>query len=286
MKAMDIITSKDNATVKNVKKLLEKASERRKQDVFVAEGVKMCDEAVSMGRVKTLLVSESFYDKCSGEFLYGGSESALIAEKGTHITELIRNGSKNVVRLSDGVMRLLSDTVNPQGVMALVHMPHSDVTERPFLENAFKRDGYIKLLVLDDVADPGNLGTMMRTAEAAGMTGVIMSRGCVDIFNPKTVRSTMGSILRVPFTYVEKLSDTVQMLKDSGIMFYVTHLRGEKYFNEMEYDKKCAVVIGNEARGVSSEISEICDNWVKIPMHGSVESLNAAIAAALMMYAL
>ncbi len=281
---MDIITSRDNQSVKNTKKLLEKASARKKQGLFVAEGVKMCDEALMLGKAETLILSESFYDKCLSGKTSDGPEARLISEKGQHISDAAKCGKALV--FSDGVFNSLSDTVHPQGVMALVKMAENRVFDKAFLQDAYDKNGRIKLLILDDVADPGNLGTMMRTAEAAGMTGVVMSKGCVDIYNPKTVRSTMGSIFRVPFEYVENIVETSESLKKLSVKLYVTHLKGEKYFNEITYFDRSAVVIGNEARGVSDELAGICDTLVKIPMHGKVESLNAGIAAALMMYAL
>ena len=124
----------------------------------------------------------------------------------------------------------------------------------------------------------------MRTAEAAGVTGVIMGRGTVDIFNPKAVRSTMGSIFRLPFIYVEDVREAIRELKKYGISFYAAHLKGKQSYKDVKYSDKAGILIGNEARGLSPETAELADIYIIIPMQGKVESLNAAVAAALMMY--
>ena len=111
-----------------------------------------------------------------------------------------------------------------------------------------------------------------------------MGKGTVDIFNPKVVRSTMGSIFRLPFTYVEDLKETIQKLKTQGISFYATHLKGKKSYKDIKYSDSSAILVGNEARGLSDEVADLADTYVLIPMQGKVESLNAAVAAALMMY--
>ena len=127
------------------------------------------------------------------------------------------------------------------------------------------------------------MGTIVRTGEAAGISGIIMSKDSADIYNPKVIRSTMGSIFRVPFAIVDDLAAAVDTLKDNGITTYAAHLKGELY-NSGSLTKDCALLIGNEARGLSEKISAKADKLIKIPMHGKVESLNAAIATAILMY--
>ena len=139
------------------------------------------------------------------------------------------------------------------------------------------------IVVLDRLQDPGNMGTIVRTGEAAGISGIIISKDSADIYNPKVIRSTMGSIFRVPFAIVDDLAAAVDTLKDNGITTYAAHLKGELY-NSGSLTKDCALLIGNEARGLSEEISAKADKLIKIPMHGKVESLNAAIATAILMY--
>ena len=148
------------------------------------------------------------------------------------------------------------------------------------------KENTAKLLVLDNLRDPGNLGTIIRTAEAAGMSGILLSEGCVDITNPKVVRSTMGAIFRVPFVRCEVLADELLRLKESyyGFTVYATALNGSVVFTENKYYGRCAIVIGNESNGVSPEVLAASDKKIRIPMAGKVESLNAAVAAAIVMY--
>ena len=139
-------------------------------------------------------------------------------------------------------------------------------------------------MLLEDIQDPGNLGTMIRTGEGAGVDGIIMSKGTVDIYNPKTIRSTMGSLYRVPFAYVQELFEAIRSLQENHITVYAAHLRGKQYFDEIAYEGGSAFLIGNEGKGLTAEVSEQADCYLKIPMEGKLESLNAAVAAALLMY--
>ncbi len=265
---MEIISSRENKKIKFVRNLLEKGSFRKKNNCFVAEGIKLVLEALEFGNVTLVMCAESLFDEISERL-----ETELFQRKGAEF-----------VVVSDSIFKSVSETIAPQGILAVAEMPCYNLTDREFLEEAYKKDGKISLLVLEDTSDPGNLGTIIRTAEAAGMTGVLMGKGTVDIFNPKTVRSTMGSVFRLPFSYTSDLPSAIKELKGLGIKFYATHLKGEKSYKKIEYQDKSAIIIGNEARGLSEKISDLADIYVKIPMKGNVESLNAAVAAALMMY--
>lgn len=277
---MEIISSKDNKKIRYIRSLLEKGNIRKKSKAFVAEGIKLVDEALEYGKVLEVVCSESLY----GEIISGDlSGNRLLAENDKNITNYVKKGSSLLV-VSDMVFKSMSETKTPQGILAVVEMPDYGLLDKGFLEQAYTKNGKIKLLVLEDTADPGNLGTIMRTAEAAGVTGVIMGKGTVDIFNPKVVRSTMGSIFRLPFVYVEDVKATIKELKKMGISFYAAHLKGKKSYKDIKYSDKSAILVGNEARGLSNEVAEFADNYVIIPMSGKVESLNAAVAAALMMY--
>ena len=277
---MEIISSKDNKRIKYIRSLLEKGGIRKKNHSFVVEGIKLVDEALEYGNVLDIIVSESLYEEIvSGDL----SRNALLSDNGKHIIKQVKQGTSLTV-VSDAVFKSVSETITPQGILAVVDMPESGLLEGDYLKKAYEKSGKIKLLVLEDTADPGNLGTIMRTAEAAGVTGVIMGKGTVDIFNPKVVRSTMGSIFRLPFAYVDDLKAVILRLKRDGLSFYATHLKGKESYRDISYSDKAGILIGNEARGLSDEIANLADTYVIIPMQGKVESLNAAVAAALMMY--
>ena len=140
------------------------------------------------------------------------------------------------------------------------------------------------LLILDGLQDPGNLGTLVRAGEGAGISGIIMSENTVDIYNPKVIRSTMGSIFRVPFIYVKDLKEVIDKLNSKGISVYASSLEGAIEYDRPDYKKDTAFIIGNEAAGISKEILEMADKKIKIPMLGEVESLNAAVAGSILMY--
>ena len=139
-------------------------------------------------------------------------------------------------------------------------------------------------MILENLQDTGNLGTLIRTGEGAGITGVIMNQQTVDIFNPKTIRATMGSIFRVPFVYVPELSTVLTQMHERGIHTYAAHLKGQKYYDSFSFREPTAFLIGNEGNGLTKEISDQAGQYLKIPMEGKVESLNASSAAALLMY--
>lgn len=179
--------------------------------------------------------------------------------------------------LSDTVFDYAADTRTPQGVLCVVEQ--MDYT----LDDVAKGE-CPHIVVLDHLQDPGNLGTILRTAEGAGVTGMVMDRECVDIYNPKTIRSTMGSVYRMPFCYAESLTDAVRSLKKRGIRTYAAHLEGRKDYDEEDYCQPCAFLIGNEGNGLRKEIADLADAYIKIPMAGQVESLNAAIAASVLMF--
>lgn len=252
---MEIITSSSNGQIKHLKELQNKAKTRRETGTFVAEGRKMAEEACGLGIARHLYLSESYAAE-AGTAWTGGAPCTIVA---------------------DSVLKDAADTMNPQGVLAIVEQPVWP------MEEILSRDS-LRLLILEDVRDPGNLGTMMRTAEGAGIDAVIMSKGTVDLYNPKVVRSTMGSIYRVPYQYRDDFPALLQELKDRGITLLAAHLKGQSYHDEITYPDKVGVLIGNEANGLTDTAADLANLYVKIPMAGKLESLNAAVAAALLMY--
>lgn len=250
-----MITSVSNRQVKNIIQLNKKAKERNKQNVFVAEGLKMFLEAPK-DRINKVYISESFCQKENYQEILKGMEYELV---------------------EDTVFRSISDTQTPQGILCLIRQYQYCIEEIISI-------GIPHLLLIENLQDPGNLGTIIRTGEGAGVTGVIMSKATVDIYNPKTIRSTMGSIYRMPFCYTEDLNAVLDLLREKEITSYAAHLKGNHFYDKEDYKKAAAFFIGNEGNGLTDEFAKKADRYVKIPMEGKVESLNAAIAAAILMY--
>lgn len=200
--------------------------------------------------------------------------------------------------LSDPVFSYVSDTKNPQGILAVVkrlEYTMEDVLGKSALKCEEKSGEKEKnpenhqirvphVIVLDNLQDPGNLGTIFRTAEAAGATGILLSSDSVDVYNPKVIRSTMGAVFRMPFFYVKDLPAAVKSLSSQGIRTYAAHLNGKNVYDEEDYTEGCAFLIGNEGNGLRDEVSECADCLIRIPMCGKAESLNAAVAAAVLMF--
>ena len=254
-----MITSTSNARVKRLVNLKKKKKARDEERVFLVEGIRMFRE-VPTDQLEEVYVSESFYKKEKDKV------EAVLQGTGIRPEEL-----------SDTVYAYASDTKTPQGVLCVVRQ-----MEYP-LEKVITGQCPM-IMVLEHLQDPGNLGTILRTAEGAGVTGIVMDRECVDIYNPKTIRSTMGSIYRMPFCYVEDLKAAIGSLKEAGIGVYAAHLDGRHDYDEEDYGRPCAFLIGNEGNGLSQETAELADIYIKIPMEGQVESLNAAIAASVLMF--
>lgn len=258
-----MITSMANQQMKRIALLNRKAKARYGQRVFVAEGVKMCLEAPKE-KVRAMYVSESFLSEESRREKVSGYPYEVV---------------------SDAVFRAVSDTDTPQGVLCLVEMPEYQL-EDLLGGQIGQGDNPVNahVLILEGIQDPGNLGTMIRTGEGAGVTGVIMDKSTVDIFHPKVIRSTMGSLYRVPFHVTPDLPGTARLLKECGISLYAAHLSGEVAYDQPDYSKPVGFLVGNEGNGLSPQAASLADACVRIPMEGSVESLNAAVAAALLMY--
>lgn len=253
-----MITSISNTQVKQVCAYVQKAKERRKDRIFVVEGPKMFEEA-PVDQIYKVYATQSFCERHTSDSVH-----AKLVETGLEL-------------VSDEVLAKMSDTKTPQGILCLVKWPQYS------LDNlVIRRNGVF--VVLEDLQDPGNLGTIIRTGEGAGIAGVIMTSNTVDIFNPKTIRATMGSIYRVPFVYVQDIAEALAKLQAADVTVYAAHLKGERYYDAVDYTKGSAFLIGNEGNGLKEQTAGLADTYVKIPMAGQVESLNAAIATTLFMY--
>ena len=246
---MEQITSRQNPLLKQIGKLNSSKSARREVGVFPGEGPKLMAEAVKSGVSVTIVITAP------------GVELNIPA------------GARHV-QVPKDVLQTLSDTKPPQGVLFLTQMP--DTTPPAVLDGS-------RYLVLDGVQDPGNVGTIWRSADALGADGLILVHGCADPFSPKTVRSTMGACYRLPVYEVEE-GELPGLLERSGLPLYATALR-EDTVDVREVDlSRCAVVIGSEGRGISDSMLELCQKTIQIPMRERCESLNAAVAAAVVLW--
>lgn len=259
-----MITSTGNDRVRRVVALVQKSKARRDEKVFIIEGMKMLREAPVL-QVDEVFVTEKFIDTAN--------------EEDKEI--LWRYGAETV---SEDVLRKMSDTQTPQGVLAVIRQYEYSMEEVLEGYNQENETAAPLLLVLENIQDPGNLGTMLRSGEGAGVTGVIMGKGCADIYNPKVIRSTMGSIFRMPFIYAESVPQVVRDLKDSGIRTYAAHLKGKKNYDEFDYTGPTAFLIGNEGKGLTDETAKEASEYVLIPMKGEVESMNAATSSAILTF--
>lgn len=254
------ISSAQNPLVKEVKSLKNRKN-REEKGLFFVEGARLVEEAFSSGaEISRVFVSEQYASSRSN----GGTD--LAARQGV-----------DAYILPDKLFKEISDTDNPQGIIAVIKVQKyelEDIIPRP--ERFF--------VILDAVRDPGNMGTIIRTADAAGVGGIILSSDCVDIYNPKVLRATMGSVFHIPFFVSPHLNEDIARLKEKGIKVYAAHLKGKTSFYDVPMNEGVAIVIGNEANGISEEIAAASDMLVKIPMPGRSESLNASIAAGLLIY--
>lgn len=249
-----MITSSNNPQLKTISQLNKKAKLRKEHGLYVVEGYKMYAEAPK-GEIEKVYVSESFLEK-HPEVLKEQSHCEVVQDK---------------------LFATVCDTQTPQGILCIMRQKKRNIEELMKKEKPF-------FVFLEDLQDPGNVGTIIRTAEGAGVDGVIMTKNCVDIYNPKTIRSTMGSIYRVPFFVVDDMDEIFGLFKQYGIKTYAAHLAGRNNYDCEDYTKGTAILIGNEGNGLSDALSEQADCLVKIPMCGQLESLNAAMAAGIFMY--
>ena len=254
-----MITSVANPRVKQVVQWQTKARERKKDNIFLAEGIKMYEEAPGESVREVYIVEETL----------------LKMQQDPKLKVKLEKTGYEIV--SEEVFQKMSDTQTPQGILTVLKRPEYSMEKLLQSKNPL-------FVILEDLQDPGNLGTIVRTGEGAGVTAVIMSRNTVDIFNPKTIRATMGSIYRVPFVYVDDIKDTIKSLHNVNVKTYAAHLKGDNYYDSFSFHEGTAFLIGNEGNGLKKETADMASAYLKIPMKGQVESLNAAIATALLMY--
>lgn len=244
------IDSIHNKVIKEINALKNK-KDRDKKGLFVLEGERLISEIPDADMIKYIVAEENYKGKipdCS-----------------------------YVYRVSGNMFEKISDTVNPQGILAVCHILEEDTENVVYGEDQF-------YVILENVTDPGNMGTIIRTADAAGTDGIFLTKGCVDIYNPKVIRATMGSIFHLP---IYRNADGIKLVKNMnkmGINTLAAHLKGDRVPYDVDMTKGCAVIIGNEAKGLSDELSDVAESLVKIPMPGKAESMNAGVAAGVLIY--
>lgn len=257
---MKIITAKDNSNIKHISKLIKSASYRKECKQFVIEGVRLCGDALESNvEIVTVVVSQQCLNK-----------NKSFIDKLTEVCE-------STLLLTDKLFSQISDTATPQGIMCVCNTHLKPIK--------FKKEGVY--LALEHLQDPSNIGTILRTAEALGINGVILTENCCDIYSPKVLRGTMGAVFRLSLLICDNMSKMIDELHSLNITTIATVLdkNAIPITKLSNTDKKnCAILIGNEGNGLLHETSEKCKIKVTIPMLGRAESLNASVASAISMW--
>lgn len=260
MRLMNFIQSSQNNTIKEIKALHLKKN-RDTQGLYFIEGIRFVSDAIDNEQT---IVKVIISDKL--ESLNGGGK---LIERVTAVCD-------ECSLVPEKLFKEISDTQTPQGILAVLK-------KSEFVFDTIIREGN-SVVILDSLQDPGNVGTIIRTADAAGVSAVILTKGSVDLFSPKLIRSTMGSVFHIPIFEGLIINETIDLLKKAGYKVIASHLDGTNNYYDEDLIGKSAIIVGNEANGISNETSELADRLVKIPMPGKAESLNASVAASIMIY--
>lgn len=252
-----LITSNENANVKLYIKLSSSKKSRDEHNKFTLEGSRILKDAVlENADIQMIFATQSAFER-NKDFLKGHPDKIFF--------------------ISDGVAKKLSETKSNQGVFAVINKPEKKVLYNQSLTG--------KYVVLNNIQDPGNLGTILRTADAVGADGVILTENCCDLYNPKVVRSTMGSLFRLNIYIENDFCEACRILKTSGVKTYAAVVsKSAEEIRTVKFSESSAIVIGNEGNGLKDEHSALCDERVTIKMDGNIDSLNAGIAAAILMW--
>ena len=243
--------------IKHIKKLKDKKY-RDLSNEYIIEGIKLIEEAIQENaKIKQIVICE----ECSKTY---GIDKNLMYEIAKY----------ECVYVSENIFSTITEVKNPQGILAIIEKQNN--------EKQIDYDEDI-IVLLDDVQDPGNLGTILRTVDSIGLKQILVSKGTADCYNPKVVRSTMGAIFRVKIIECDNLEKTIKEIKKHKFKLTVTSLQAEKTIYDIDY-KKRVIVVGNEANGVEQYIQEMADDKIKIPMLGKTESLNASVATGIVLY--
>lgn len=262
------IVSKDNPKIKLFCKLSNSKKARQEQGLFVIEGARLCSDAIAEWVSGRLDIHAAF-----------ASVSAL-EKYGDYIDAALFEDDKwgRFFTVDDKLCSVLSDTKASQGIYIIAAMKDNSLSE-----DKIKAEG--RYLVLDNLQDPGNLGTLLRTSDAVGVDGVVLSNNCCDLYNPKTLRSAMGSVFRLNVFVCNDFSEAISALKNHGIKTYAAVVDSNaRSVTDADFTGGCAVVIGNEGNGLSAADAALCDENVTIKMHGNINSLNAAMAGSIILW--
>ena len=250
---MKEITSVHNPQVQMLRDL-QKAKNRRETGLFLAESVKMVREAIALGLCRTLIVDGRLQEECAA------------------LMESARAQGCEILLVTAAIMQAISEQKTPQGVCCTVRIPK----EPQALSGSL-------IVAMDGVQDPGNVGTILRTADAAGFDGALLSGACADLYGAKTLRATMGSVFRVPVRRTADLPGALEEMKARGYAIVATELGGADFYAHCPHER-AVLVIGSEGRGVSEAVRAAATHHLALPMRGGAESLNAAVAAGIMIY--
>jgi len=256
------ITSKSNDKIKRVSLLIRSASERKKQGVFVLEGLRLCKDCVlSNVNVCELYFTQEAYEKHKEDVL------------------LLIDNSKKSYCVTGDIIAKISDTNNSQGIVGVISFVDLSVN------NSINPDG--RYIACENMSDPSNLGAIARTAEALGLSGMILIDHCCDVYNPKALRASMGSLLRLPLHFFKDKKDLRVCCSDNNMRLIASVVHGEATeIKDFVFKNGDIVIIGNEANGMTCELIDLCDEKITINIKGRAESFNAAVAASIIMWEL
>lgn len=254
-----IVTSKDNPNIKRLRKLISSKKERLNQGLFVIEGIRSLKEAIK----EHIVLSEVFFSESAYEKYQSIADEAAAAD--------------SIFVISNELADKITDSVSTQGVFALAPVVHKDIS---LLDSGAKR-----ILILDNLQDPGNLGTILRTADAVGIDAVILCENCCELYNPKVIRSTAGSVFRLNIIVCGGFEEVCKAIKNTGAEVFAAVVdRDAEHITKLDFPKRCAVVIGNEGNGIPTDHANLCDRRITVDMRGNTESLNASVAAAIILW--
>ena len=258
LNSVNIITSKDNHKIKHIRKLKNSKREREERKQYLIEGITMLQEALKEKiEIDTIVICEDCIDKDK-------IDQSLFYEIAKY----------NCIYVGKEIFKLLTDVSTPQGLIAVVNK------KRVEPKITYSED---LVLILNDIQDPGNMGTILRTLDAIGITQVLYTSNTVEIYNPKVVRSTMGGIFRITPIELKDIKREIKTLKENGYKIISTALNSTTNVYDVNY-MKSVIIIGNEANGVSDELLKLSDMVIKIPILGNTESLNASVATGIILY--